>query len=114
MARQFADVVRDLDGGNTYDELTAALAEVVSGVMATRKAGELSLKLTIRPNGENSVSIVDDVKVKVPAPPRGQNIFFATEDGALVRNDPRQKTLPLRDVGGLDEERPIKPEVAAG
>lgn len=100
--RPFADILRELAGGVAYDDLTAGLAEVVSAVMATRKAGEITLKLSVRANGENSVSISDDIKVKVPKPPRGLNIFFATADGSLVRNDPRQGDLPLRRI----EEKP--------
>lgn len=98
MSRPFADVVRELAGGDTYRDLSDGLAEVVQAVMATRKGGKITLELTIKPNGENSVSIIDDVKIKVPTPPRGQNIFFTTADGALLRNDPRQKELPLKAV----------------
>lgn len=98
MARAFADVVRDLAAGKTYDELTAGLAEVVEAVLHTRKVGELSLKITVRPNGEGSVRITDEIKAKVPQPTRGETLFFALEGGGLVRNDPRQADLPLREV----------------
>jgi hypothetical protein len=106
MARAFADVVRELGSGSTYDDLTAGLAEVVEAVIATRKAGELTLKMAIKPNGESSVIIVDDVKTKVPKPARGNTIFFATTDGSLIRNDPRQESLPLREVA--ETKAPLK------
>lgn len=111
MARPFADVLRDLSAGKTYDDLTAGLAELVDAVMTTRKAGELSLKLSVRPNGENSVRVCDDIKVKVPQPARGETLFFTTSSGSLLRNDPRQPDLPLRDVSA--PASPLK-EVAHG
>lgn len=98
MARPFADVLRELGAGSTYDDLTAQLAEVVEAVTQTRKIGELSIKLKIKPNGEGSVIIADEIKAKIPEPPRGESIFFVTSGGALVRQDPRQADLPLRQV----------------
>lgn len=96
--RQIADVLRDLTGGQTYDELNAALAEVVGAVVRTRKAGEISIKLKIKANGETSVMIVDEIKTKVPQEARGETLFFTTSNGDLIRDDPRQSKLPLREV----------------
>lgn len=106
MARPFADVVRELGSGRTYEDLTHGLAEVVEAVMATRKGGELTLKMSIKPNGEGSVRITDDVKIKVPQPTRGDTLFFATAEGSLIRNDPRQDSLPLREVA--ETKAPLK------
>lgn len=100
MARQFADVLRDLGGGDTYDELTARLAEVVEAVTATRKMGEISIKLKIKANGDSGVIVADEIKSKVPEATRGDTVFFVTSGGSLVRQDPRQQDLPLRQVAG--------------
>lgn len=96
--RSIADVLRDLTGGQTYDELNAALAEVVGAVTKTRKAGEVSLKLKIKANGESSVMITDEIKTKVPQDTRGETLFFTTANGDLIRDDPRQSKLPLREI----------------
>jgi hypothetical protein len=98
MARQFADVLRDLGGGNTYDELTARLAEVVEAVTTTRKVGEISIKLKVKPNGDAGVIVADEIKSKIPEQTRGDTVFFVTSGGSLVRQDPRQQDLPLRQV----------------
>lgn len=98
MARPFADVLRELSAGNTYEELTAALSEVVQAVIETRKQGTISISLKIKPNGDNAVMISDEIKTKVPTPVRGDTVFFATSGGSLVRQDPRQQDLPLRRV----------------
>lgn len=98
MARQFADVIRDLAGGRTYDELTAALAEVTAAVMETRKVGSITLQIKIKPSGENSVLVTDTIKSVVPEKSRGETVFFTLADGSLRRDDPRQEDLPLREV----------------
>jgi len=100
MARPFADILRELGGGNTYDELTARLAEVVDAVTQTHKMGEISIKLKVKPNGDSGVIVADEIKSKVPEPPRGDTVFFVTAGGSLVRQDPRQQDLPLRSVAG--------------
>lgn len=94
----FADVLRELSAGTTYDELGGKLNEVVEAVMKTRKVGELSLKLKVRINGEVGVAIEDEIKAKIPEPSRGTTMFFADEEGNLLRRDPRQGELALRAV----------------
>lgn len=105
MARQFADVLGDLAGGQTYEEINARLAEVTQAVIDTRKAGELSIRLRIKPNGESSVIVTDEVRAKVPEPLRGETLFFTTADGSLRRDDPRQAKLPLRRVPDPEPEQ---------
>jgi len=100
MARQFGDVLRDLGGGATYDELTAKLAELVEAVTETGKVGALSVSLKVKPNGANGVIVQTDIKSKIPEPARGDTVFFVTSGGSLVRQDPRQQDLPLRTVAG--------------
>lgn len=98
MARQYAEVVKDIAFGQSYDELTAALAEVTAAVLETRKVGEITYKMKIKPNGEATVKIVDEIKVKVPEPTRPESIFYATAEGSLLRENPNQGKLDLRDV----------------
>lgn len=109
MSRAFADVIRELAGGKVYEDLTTQLGEVVTAVLETGKVGDLSLKLSIKPNGEGSVRVLADVKHKVPTPAIGETLFFATTTGSLIRNDPRQSELPLRDVKA--EQTPLKEAV---
>lgn len=102
MSRPFADVLRDLSGGQAYETLTLDLANVVQEVIRTQKAGAISLTLAITPNGPGSVQIGETIKTKVPELARGKTLFFATEAGTLTRDDPRQEKLALRSV---DDER---------
>lgn len=109
MSRPFADVVRDLAGGRIYEDLGTQLGETVSAVLETGKVGELSLKLTIKPNSEGSVLVTAAVKQKIPEPTLGSTLFFATTTGSLLRNDPRQTEMQLREVPA--DDKPLREAV---
>lgn len=94
----FTDIVGSLEGGRAFEQLNDALAEVVQAVLQHRKAGEISLSVKVNPNGENAVSIIPTIKVKAPEGSRAVTTFFADEHGNLLRRDPRQRELPLREV----------------
>lgn len=98
MARPFADVLRELAGGATLNAAGEDLAKVVAAVKATGKKGELTLKLTVKPNddGGQTVTIADSITIKVPTRSRRPSIFFPTDDGDLSRSDPRQGELADR------------------
>lgn len=98
MSRPFADVLRDLAGGQAYETLTLELAHVVQEVIKTQKSGSITLALNISANGPGSVQIAESIKSKVPEMAKGKTLFFATEAGTLTRDDPRQEKLALRDV----------------
>lgn len=102
--RSFADVLREVSGGRAYENANARLAEVVAGVLDSRKAGEITLKLKVTPNGDNTVKVTVQTTAKVPEPNIGDSIFFASEDGDLTRDDPRQEKLPLREVPRISGE----------
>lgn len=100
MSRSFADVLRDLSGGATYEKLSLDLADVVQAVNETQKGGTITLTLAIAANGPGSVTIAESVKTKVPEPAKGKTLFYATTTGHLSRNDPRQTEMKLREVEG--------------
>lgn len=83
------------------DEATDALNDLVHATTETGKAGELVIKIKMKPIGGKAgqMEIDADVKTKLPAPTRGKTLLFATPDNNLQRTDPRQQTLDgVRDV----------------
>lgn len=94
----FSDIVGSLEGGRAFEQLNDSLIEVVTAVLAHRKVGEITLTVKVSPNGETAVSVVPTIKVKVPEAARAVTTFFADEHGNLLRRDPRQRELPLREV----------------
>ena len=96
-------VLSQLRRGQTAADLADGLRDLVAAVRATGKKGSLTLKLTVAPhsNGDDvTLTLADDVTLKVPRAERGSSIFFATEQNGLVRNDPRQGELRFEVVTG--------------
>ena len=99
--RPFTDIIGELEGGDVLRELTEALYEVARAVRDTRKAGQISFTVNVTPTGK---SFILDAKIvsKIPEHDRPSTTFFMTPDGTLMRNDPAQPRLPLREV--MDEQ----------
>lgn len=112
MARPFADILREMQGGALYDDLGEAFAELLLKVLDERKAGELRLVLKVAPNSDRSVRISGDFAAKAPQAPRGASIFFVGEDGAARRDDPRQ--ADIFSVRAVDDEPAAAAEGTTG
>ena len=97
--RQFTDVIRDMRFGETLDELSQEFNKLVQAVENTGRPGEMIFSIKLKPSTAGSLELTDLVKVKLPAPKKGTSLFFATPEGNLVRNDPRQADIPgLKEV----------------
>lgn len=96
----FTHVVSQLRSGKTQDELSKAVNSLVHACRNTGKAGELSLKIKIKPDKGDTGQyfILDEVKVKEPIFDRGQTLLFGTPEGNLQRTDPAQGELELREI----------------
>jgi len=93
----FAQIVSVLRGGRTQSELDDAIQSVVEDVKEHRKAGSVTVTLKITPNGD-TVLVSDQVKAAIPQEQRSNTVFFTDDHGNLLRRDPRQSELPLREV----------------
>jgi hypothetical protein len=91
----FLGMMQSKTGGVTLAELDIELAALVRATKATGKAGTLTLKIKVTPNAKAGVKIDDELTVKTPKESLGSAYFFTDENGALMRNDPNQTTLPL-------------------
>jgi len=87
---------RHRNGGLLVDS-SAAFSELIQGVRLTGKPGSLTLKLTLQPaaKGQGLVILKDDIGDKIPKVEAEQSVWFATEDGRLQKDDPRQQRLGL-------------------
>lgn len=103
--KPFAAVIQEQRNGGLHSELSHELAALVAAVQETQKAGTLTLTMKVTPNRDGvTMMVTDKVVVKLPEGDRGAAIFFVEGDGNLVRKDPRQLEIPLREVGGRDTE----------
>lgn len=96
--KPFSDVLREIEGGRFVDDLTRDLRKVVNAVLETRKAGALTINIKVAPTGRGSIEVDAVHKPTIPEHSRPSTTFFATPDGTLMRDDPRQEKLPLRAV----------------
>jgi putative aminopeptidase FrvX len=105
--RLFTDVIRDLRFGETLDEISTEFNKLVTAVENTGKAGSLTFTVKIKPSAAGAIEVIDEIKTKLPQLAKGTSLFFATPEGNLVRNNPRQDELPgLKEVP--KNEKPLK------
>lgn len=110
--RPFTDVLRDMRFGETLDELGEEFNKLVQAVENTGRAGEMTFSIKLKPSTAGAIELTDAIKVKLPPPQKGTSLFFATPEGNLVRNDPRQADIPgLKQVEASN--KPLK-DVANG
>jgi len=99
MARPFTDTLNALRFGTLNDDLSTALNDLVTACSNTGKVGELTLKIKLKPGKGGQIEVFDDIKVNAPKEERGSSIMFATPEGNLQREDPRQLQIDgLRSV----------------
>jgi len=85
-----------MNKGGAITELDEALAKLTQQCRITGKSGKLTLVLKMKPvdNGSDIMEITDSISVSKPEMPRKSALFYATDEGQLTRNDPRQPEIP--------------------
>lgn len=100
--RPFADALIELSGGRTHTELSQQLHDLIAAVRDTGKKGSLTLTISVsrmKNASENTLTVTDDVKAKLPAHDRNVSVFYADANGNLTRRDPNQLEFDhLREV----------------
>ncbi|MBF8281293.1 MAG: hypothetical protein HW378_208 [Anaerolineales bacterium] len=100
--------------GAALSDLSEAMQRITREVMHTGRAGSFTLKLTVKPASKNSSAalvIEDDIKETMPKPERVGSIFFGSDEGDLLRDNPNQVCMDLKTIDG--EEEPLR-KVANG
>lgn len=112
-ASRVADIVGTLvvlNRGNFIIDAGREFQEVVDGLIATNKPGELVIKLKIKPSGWDKdtsrpiqVDVEPEIIAKVPRHEQGKSIFFVTPDNKLTRDELERQPLfemPERETNG--------------
>ena len=99
--RPFAQFLQEQREGVLHAELGEKLQELVKACSETSKSGSLQLTIQCAPT-KNGVAfeLTDKVKLNLPEYDRGASLFFKDRKGNLLRKDPNQQELPLREVSG--------------
>jgi len=98
MARPITDTLRLLDEGAFLDHCSEQLAKLVRGVEETGKAGKLQLTLEVKRGTKGAMLIRPDCAVKVPEAKLEPTMLWATPEGNLTPDNPKQQKLDLRQV----------------
>lgn len=97
--RPFMDFLREHRTGITHDLLSDALQDLVAAVVQEQKVGKLVLTIGVKPMGKgDGLEVSAQIDCKPPKETAGVAIFFPTPDNNLVRQDPRQTTMELREI----------------
>lgn len=101
--RSFNQFLSEVEDGELHGDLSKQLRDIVAALHDARAEGNSApkAKLTITFDFELDTDVIEirgDMKVVVPKKKRGRSIFWATPENNLTRQNPRQHTLPLRDV----------------
>jgi hypothetical protein len=104
--RPFVDTLRTLRSGLCEDELATALQSVVQAVSETGKAGSLTLTIDVKPmNAAGALVITDTIKTKLPVEKSAGTVLWATPEGNLQLNHPKQNDLPGLSLAGQSSEK---------
>lgn len=98
-ARPFTDLFREHRHGSTLDEASDMLQALVAAVVDEGKAGKMTIAIGVKPMGKgDGYEVSMELKSVPPKATPGTSIFFVTPDNNLVRQDPRQQSMELREI----------------
>lgn len=111
----FLNILREHKKGAAISDVSAGIKQVCAAIQHTGKPGKVILEISLKPvsNGEiGTMALQHKVKVTLPEASQAATIFYADEDMGLIRNDPNQATLPLREA--TPEAAPVALREAGG
>ena len=80
------------------DVAGAKLSEVIAAIVATNKAGSLTMKIDIKQSTAGALAVKASVAIKKPKGLPPESLLWPTPDGNLMADDPRQTKLELKPV----------------
>lgn len=95
------EVLTDMRDGAVLLDCNEKFSAMVTGVLETGRAGEMTLKFKVTPSkismksneGVLEVEIAHEINSKVPELPVGKSTFFVHTDGRLSRHNEKQDEL---------------------
>ncbi|QDQ89156.1 hypothetical protein FMZ60_09085 [Alcaligenaceae bacterium SJ-26] len=73
-------------------------SELINAVTAHQKVGTLTLKISVKPSTAGAMAVKADVNINKPKGLPKESLLWATPDGNLMAEDPRQTKLDLKHV----------------
>lgn len=91
-------VTADGDLMPIMDVAGARFSELVNAVVAHQKAGTLTLKIAIKPSTAGAMAVKAEVNIKKPQGLPPESLLWATPEGNLIAEDPRQQKFEFKKV----------------
>lgn len=85
----------------------AKLSEVISAIVATNKAGSLTMKIDLKPSTAGALAVKASVTIKKPKGLPAESLLWPSPEGNLLADDPRQSKLELKQVS-VEPARELK------
>jgi len=89
------------------DVAGAKFSELINAVTSREKAGTLTLKIAVKPSTAGALAVKAEVAINKPKGLPPESLLWATPDGNLMTEDPRQLKLEMRPVAP-EPERELK------
>jgi hypothetical protein len=106
-ARPITDTLRHIGGGVFIDLASDKMSELVNAVDASGKGGSLTLTIAVKKATRGgAMHIAGKVTLKKPAEEPMEAMLFATPEGNLIADDPRQQKLDLKRVEAATDAPP--------
>lgn len=97
----FLEFIQSHRRGELLTEADQSLTELVEAIQRTGGNGQLTMKLSFKTNKAGQLECHPVVEIKKPKKPMGVGIYYATQEGRLMRRDPAQMDL----IDELEERR---------
>jgi len=111
--RPITDTLRQIGSGAFLDTVSTQFNDLVLTIDAHGGKGELTLKLVVKKATRGGAMLVTGVSaLKKPAEDPAEAMLFATPEGNLVADDPRQHKLDLKRVDGASDTPPASLKTA--
>lgn len=89
------------DSGQFVESVDDELARIAKDVVRYGGSGSVTIKLTVKANGDRGVSLTPTVAATAPKRVSGQAFYYPDADGHLSRTPPEDEAAQLlRSVGG--------------
>jgi len=106
-------VLLELRDGDCVGDVLDKVKECTAACMKTGKKGEVTLKLTLTPQG-SQVIVKDEIKAKIPEFSVQPTVMFATPNGDLSRRSPRQMSLSDAAVRVQEKQESVRVDPETG
>ncbi|SFK75397.1 hypothetical protein SAMN05216302_101470 [Nitrosomonas aestuarii] len=99
MSQSIITTLRQIGNGSLVTSMENNLQKLVQAVDESGKAGKLTIVIDVKKATKgNAMNIKGQTKLTAPSTEHHESLMFATEEGELVTENPKQQKLDLNVV----------------